>query len=112
LRAKLRGSSKAFYRFTDQGGEVLRKIIGHWCGIGAVYGHTSKLIFGDYLDAGKTMGLAPYGRPYSTRMFLEETGPEDLRAFTRLTSQQRSALRAESKSGGDILPRQIIRVRC
>lgn len=83
---------ESFYRFTDQGSEVLRKIIGHWCGIGAVYGHTSKLIFGDYLDAGKTMGLAPYGRPYSTRMFLEETGSEDLRAFTRLTSQERAGL--------------------
>jgi len=83
---------ESFYRFTDQGGEVVRKIIGHWCGIGAVYGHASKLIFGDYLDAGKTMGLAPYGRPYSTRMFMEQTGPEDLRAFTRLTSQERSGL--------------------
>jgi len=83
---------ESFYRFTDQGGEVLRKIIGHWCGIGAVYGQTSKLIFGDYLDAGKTMGLAPYGRPYSTRMFLEATGPEDSRAFTRLTSQERAGL--------------------
>ncbi len=85
---------ESFYRFTDQGGEVLRKVLGHWCGIGAVYGHVSKLIFGDYLDAGKTMGLAPYGRPYPMRMFFEETGPEDLRAFTRLTSAERAALEA------------------
>jgi carbamoyltransferase len=83
---------ESFYRFTDQGGEVLRKIIGHWCGIGAVYGHVSKLIFGDYLDAGKTMGLAPYGSPYPASMFLEATGAEDLRAFTRLTSPERAAL--------------------
>jgi carbamoyltransferase len=85
---------ESFYRFTDRGGEVLRKVIGHWCGIGAVYGHVSKLIFGDYLDAGKTMGLAPYGRPYSSRMFFEEAGSEELRAFTRLSSPKRAGLEA------------------
>jgi carbamoyltransferase len=83
---------ESFYRFSASGGEVLRKVIGHWCGIGAVYGHASKLIFGDYLDAGKTMGLAPYGRPHSSRIFFEETGPAEMRAFKRLTSQERAAL--------------------
>jgi carbamoyltransferase len=83
---------ESFYRFGDRGGEVLRKVIGHWCGIGAVYGHTSKLIFGDYLDAGKTMGLAPYGRPSANKLFFEETGPEELRAFTRSVSQERAGL--------------------
>src|SRR5215212_4821378 len=83
---------ESFYRFNDNGGEVLRKVIGHWCGIGAVYGHTSKLIFGDYLDAGKTMGLAPYGRPHPTKLFFEETGPTDMRVFPRSVSQERSAL--------------------
>lgn len=50
------------------------------------------MIFGDYLDAGKTMGLAPYGRPHATKLFLEEAGSEDLRTFTRLTSQESAAL--------------------
>ena len=27
---------ESFYRFNEKGGEVLRKVIGHWCGIGAV----------------------------------------------------------------------------
>ena len=83
---------ESFYRFNDHGGEVLRKVIGHWCGIGAVYGHASKLIFGDYLDAGKTMGLAPYGRPYSKNIFFEETGPEELRTFARSVSPERGAM--------------------
>ena len=83
---------ESFYRFNDQGGEILRKVIGHWCGIGAVYGHASKLIFGDYLDAGKTMGLAPYGRPHPRKIFFEETGPADQRVFTRSVSQERAAL--------------------
>jgi len=85
---------ESFYQFGAQGGKVLRKILGHWCGIGAVYGHVSKLVFGDYLDAGKTMGLAPYGRPYSKRMFFEDAGTEEYPAFTRLTSQERAALEA------------------
>src|SRR5690242_8844723 len=83
---------ESFYRFTDKGGELLRKVIGHWCGIGAVYGHASKLIFGDYLDAGKTMGLAPYGRPAPNKLFFEEFGPKDVRAFTRSVSQERAGL--------------------
>lgn len=83
---------ESFYRFNDNGGECLRKVIGHWCGIGAIYGHASKLIFGDYLDAGKTMGLAPYGRPYPRKIFFEETGPEDLRVFTRSVSQERAGM--------------------
>jgi carbamoyltransferase len=85
---------ESFYRFGDGGGETLRKVVGHWCGIGAVYGHMSKLIFGDYLDAGKTMGLAPYGRPSPRRMFLEEAGTGELRAFTRMVSPERAALEA------------------
>ncbi|HEY2963182.1 MAG TPA: carbamoyltransferase C-terminal domain-containing protein [Pyrinomonadaceae bacterium] len=83
---------ESFYRFSDKGGELLRKVIGHWCGIGAVYGHASKLIFGDYLDAGKTMGLAPYGQPYPKKLFFEEFGPKDVRAFTRSVSQERAGM--------------------
>ena len=83
---------ESFYRFNSSGGEILRKVIGHWCGIGAVYGHASKLIFGDYLDAGKTMGLAPYGTPYPKSLFFDEVGTDEFRAFTRSTSPERSAL--------------------
>lgn len=85
---------ESFYQFGDEGGKILRKVLGHWCGIGAVYGHVSKLVFGDYLDAGKTMGLAPYGRPYPNRIFFDDIGPEDLRAFTLKASAERSALEA------------------
>lgn len=83
---------ESFYRFGPDGSEVLRKVLGHWCGIGAVYGHVSKLIFGDYLDAGKTMGLAPYGRPYDKRLFFQDAGTPEMRAFTRATSPERAAL--------------------
>lgn len=83
---------ESFYLFSRNGCEVIRKVVGHWCGIGAVYGHVSKLIFGDYLDAGKTMGLAPYGNPYDERMFFEDAGTEELRTFTRATSPARAAL--------------------
>lgn len=86
---------ESFYRFDASGGEILRKVIGHWCGIGATYGHASKLIFGDYLDAGKTMGLAPYGRPYSKSLFFDEVGTNGFRAFTRSTSPERSALESQ-----------------
>lgn len=83
---------ESFYHFTGEGGRLLRKVVGHWCGIGAVYGHVSKLVFGDYLDAGKTMGLAPYGRPYPNRMFFEDAGTRELRAFTSRASPERSSL--------------------
>jgi carbamoyltransferase len=86
---------ESFYRFGPGGGEVLRKVFGHWCSIGAVYGHVSKLVFGDYLDAGKTMGLAPYGRPYDKRMFFADAGTEESRAFTRMSSPERAALEAK-----------------
>lgn len=83
---------ESFYLFNGEAWTVLRKVIGDWCGIGAVYGSVSKLIFGDYLDAGKTMGLAPYGRPYPAKMFLEETGTEELKAFTLMHSPERVAI--------------------
>jgi len=83
---------ESFYRFNSSGGEILRKVIGHWCGIGAVYGHASKLIFGDYLDAGKTMGLAPYGTPHPEPIFFSEVGTKEFPAFTRSTSPERSVL--------------------
>jgi carbamoyltransferase len=86
---------ESFYRFGPGGGEVLRKVFGHWCSIGAVYGHVSKLVFGDYLDAGKTMGLAPYGRPSDKRMFFADAGTAEMRAFTRMSSPERAALEAK-----------------
>lgn len=89
---------ESFYRFDASGGEILRKVIGHWCGIGATYGHASKLIFGDYLDAGKTMGLAPYGRPYANSLFFDEVGTDEFRAYTRSTSPERLALESRIES--------------
>jgi carbamoyltransferase len=95
---------ESFYVFNDGACRILRKIVGHWCGIGAVYGHASKLIFGDYLDAGKTMGLAPYGRPHSKRIFLEEGGTEEFRTFTQLTSPERAALESRIEQWRRLTP--------
>lgn len=92
------GGSKeheSFYHFDGKGWTAHRKIIGDWCGIGAVYGSASKLIFGDYLDAGKTMGLAPYGQPYKTKIFFEEQGPEELKAFTAAHSPRLTYLESQ-----------------
>lgn len=86
---------ESFYLFDGGQWTVLRKIIGDWCGIGAVYGSASKLIFGDYLDAGKIMGLAPYGDAHSENMFLAEAGTDELTTFTSMRSTKRSALEAQ-----------------
>lgn len=40
-------------------------------GFGAFYSMISKYIFGDTLDAGKVMGLAPFGRPMKVKSALE-----------------------------------------
>lgn len=75
---------ESFYLATSGRWQVLRKIVGDWAGIGAAYGMASKVLFGELLDAGKTMGLAPYGRAWPERLFFGDAGTPDARAFLSL----------------------------
>jgi carbamoyltransferase len=86
---------ESFYYCDGQEWQPLRKIVGHWSGIGAEFGSVSELLFGDCLHAGKTMGLAPYGKPQSRTLFLEPSGPEDMPAFKSVHSPERDALEEE-----------------
>ena len=71
----------SFYYCDGRNWKVLRKVVGGCDGVGARYGAVSSLLFHDALDAGKTMGLAPYGHPCDPLTFLEPRGPVDLQAF-------------------------------
>lgn len=72
---------ESFYVFDGKRWYCLRKIAGDWGGIGAEYGSASSFLFGDPLDAGKTMGLAPYGVPDESYSFLKRCGPKDQPVF-------------------------------
>jgi carbamoyltransferase len=72
---------ESFYYCDGRQWSTLRKIVGDCDGIGARYGAVSSLLFENPLDAGKTMGLAPYGTLYDRPSFLEQRGPEDMLAF-------------------------------
>ncbi len=72
---------ESFYYCDGRQWSTLRKIVGDCDGIGARYGAVSSLLFENPLDAGKTMGLAPYGKPYDHPAFLESWGPAEIRAF-------------------------------
>jgi carbamoyltransferase len=85
---------ESFYHF-DGEWKTLRKTFGLYSGIGAEYGTASELLFGDCLDAGKTMGLAPYGRPYTEPMFFEMAGTAELPVFRSLKSTVKDALKEE-----------------
>lgn len=88
---------ESFYWFTGGRWEVLRKTVGHLGGIGAEYGSISEFLFEDCLDSGKTMGLASYGCPYSSQLFLERTGTEALPAFRSMHSSVRDNLEEQIK---------------
>ena len=72
---------ESFYLFTGGKWKVVRKILGMNGGVGGRYGAVSSLLFDNPLDAGKTMGLAPFGDPAGVMKFLEPVGPADMRAF-------------------------------
>jgi len=72
---------ESFYYCDGRQWTTLRKIMGDSDGIGARYGAVSSLLFENPLDAGKTMGLAPYGKPYDHPAFLDGRGTADMRAF-------------------------------
>lgn len=86
---------ESFYYCNGQEWRPLRKIVGKWHGIGAEYGLVSNFLFGDWLHAGKTMGLAPYGRPYPSALFLEPVGSADMVAFKSVRPPERDALEKE-----------------
>lgn len=86
---------ESFYHFDGRRWDALRKIVGDAGGIGGEYGSVSEFLFGDPLDAGKTMGLAPYGRPYPLQLFLKRAGTEEMPAFESARPEERDALEAE-----------------
>lgn len=72
---------ESFYQFRVGQWQAIRKIIGSIDGVGAVYSRASRLLFGDGLDAGKTMGLSSYATPAPEPMFFAKAGPEDMPFF-------------------------------
>jgi carbamoyltransferase len=70
--------SESFYYCDGKVWSCIRKITGH--GIGGRYGKISQILFDDPLDAGKTMGLAPYGVPVQSSL-LECKGPPEMPTY-------------------------------
>lgn len=89
---------ESFYQVIRDEWTVLRKIIGIEGGIGSAYGSASEFLFGDCLDAGKTMGLAPYGRPDLRNLFLETSGSDELATYRHIHSPERVSLELEITS--------------
>lgn len=89
---------ESFYYCDSRRWTILRKIVGDSDGIGARYGAISSLLFENPLDAGKTMGLAPYGKPHDHAVFLEPRGPADLRAFQGTHGQGWADLKRQIKT--------------
>ena len=89
---------ESFYQVIRDEWTVLRKIIGIEGGIGSAYGSASEFLFGDCLDAGKTMGLAPYGRPNPRKLFLETSGSDELATYRHIHSPERVSLELEITS--------------
>lgn len=84
--------SESFYHFEGAQCHCLRKVVGNWCGIGAQYGSASDWLFGDCLDAGKTMGLAAYGSALSGPLFLERIDTDTYHTFRPVQSPERDSL--------------------
>ena len=72
---------ESFYFCDGRNWFTLRKILGRFGGVGARYGAVSSLIFNNPLDAGKTMGLAPYGNAHQAFSFLEPVGHNGAPAY-------------------------------
>ncbi len=89
---------ESFYHFDGLRYEVLRKIIGDRGGIGSAYGTVSEFLFGDCLDAGKTMGLAPYGQPHPANLFLEISENDSLATFGSMHSFEQNSVEEEIQS--------------
>jgi carbamoyltransferase len=89
---------ESFYHCDGQHWKVPRKIVGDDDGIGARYGAITSILFGNLLDAGKTMGLAPYGNPAGAPLFMEKRGTADMRAYQGIHGPQWELLKQRMKA--------------
>jgi carbamoyltransferase len=93
--ADLPREQESFYEFDGGRWKVLRKIVGVHGGIGTEYGSVSDFLFGDCLDAGKTMGLAPYGRPHPRQLFLKKVCTDAMPVFISMHPEERDAIEGQ-----------------
>jgi carbamoyltransferase len=89
---------ESFYHCDGKRWKILRKVVGDNDGIGARYGAITSILFGNLLDAGKTMGLAPYGRPEEAPLFMEPRGPDEMRAFQGIHGSEWDQLKRQMKA--------------
>jgi carbamoyltransferase len=89
---------ESFYHFDGKDWRTLRKIVGDDDGIGARYGAVTSLLFGNLLDAGKTMGLAPYGTSEKAPLFMEPRGTDKMRAYQGIHGPVWESLKQQMKA--------------
>jgi carbamoyltransferase len=89
---------ESFYHCDGKQWKTLRKVVGDNDGIGARYGAITSILFGNLLDAGKTMGLAPYGRPKEGPPFMEPRGPDDMRAYQGIHGSEWDKLKQQMRA--------------
>ncbi len=89
---------ESFYHCDGRNWKTLRKAVGDDDGIGARYGAVTSLLFGNLLDAGKTMGLAPYGKPQDAPLFMEPRGTDSMRAYQGTHGTEWESLKQQMKA--------------
>jgi carbamoyltransferase len=89
---------ESFYYCAGQNWKSLRKVVGDDDGIGARYGAVTSLLFGNLLDAGKTMGLAPYGTAEKAPLFMEARGIDEMRAYQGTHGPEWESLKKQMKA--------------
>lgn len=89
---------ESFYHCDGRNWKTLRKVVGDYDGIGMRYGAVTSLLFGNLLDAGKTMGLAPYGNPQDAPLFMEPRGTDDMRAYQGTHGTEWESLKQQMKA--------------
>jgi carbamoyltransferase len=89
---------ESFYHCNGQNWKTLRKVVGDDDGIGARYGAVTSLLFGNLLDAGKTMGLAPYGTSEKAPLFMEPRGSLEMRAYQGTHGPEWESLKQQMKA--------------
>jgi carbamoyltransferase len=89
---------ESFYHCDGQHWKFLRKVVGDNDGIGARFGAITSILFGNLLDAGKTMGLAPYGHAEEAPLFMEPRGSEEMRAHQGIHGPEWDSLKQQMKA--------------
>jgi carbamoyltransferase len=89
---------ESFYYCDGKHWKTLRKVVGDDDGIGARYGTINALLFGNPIDGGKTMGLAPYGKAENGPQFLEARGTDEMRAYQGIHGPEWEQLRQQMKA--------------